>query len=69
MSYLKRPFARISLSSSMTQCMPRSLIALESWMCMEENLPFLQSKTFTESSATDIAIINTVRSSVSVIIY
>ena len=38
-----------------------------SWMCIDEKLPFLFSSTFTLNKAMAIAIINTVKSNVSII--
>lgn len=56
-----------SRSWSSTQCMPRSRMALLSCMCCDSKRPFLRKMTFTDNSATDIAIINTLNSNVSVI--
>lgn len=62
-------FCLISLSWSMTQCMPLSLMGFESWMCCEANLPFLRKITFTHKNSMQIAIINRVNMRSSVIFY
>jgi hypothetical protein len=58
---------RISRSWSMTQWMPRSFMALLSWICCDEKEPFLRKSTFTSKKAMPIAIINALDSSIFVI--
>lgn len=63
------PFLRASRSWRSTQWMPCLRSAALSWMCWEENVPFLVKITFTANNAKHIAIINTLISKVSVIFY
>ena len=60
----KRLLRRISRSWSITQWMPRSFIALLSWICCDEKLPFLRKTSFTQKNNMPIAIINVVNSRV-----
>lgn len=60
---------RISQSWSTTQCMPRSCIALLSWIWYDLKRPFFSKMTLADNNATAIAIINMVKSNVSVIFF
>ncbi len=53
---------RASRSWSSTQWIPCLRRPALSCMCCEENSPFLRNSNFTDSNATDIAIINTLKS-------
>ena len=57
----------ISRSISITQLMPRSFMASESWMCCDLNSPCFTNSTLTSKRTIAIAIINTDMSRVSII--
>ena len=61
------PALRASRSWSSTQWMPFLRKAALSWMCCDENCPFLRNSSLTDSNATDIAIINTLKSNIFII--